>query len=103
MMIARWRFTAVFGRKQEAIDLIKQWNAEIGSQTNLDVSSERILTGSIGVSEGLVESELEIANLAELDDFFEKISTIQMHKDWGRRMSEVIVSGSTKWEVFRLV
>ena len=103
MMIARWRFTAVFGRKQEAIDLIKQWNAEIGSQTNLDVSSERILTGSIGVSEGLVESELEIANLAELDDFFEKISTIQMHKDWGRKMSEVIVSGSTKWEVFRLV
>lgn len=83
MMVARWKFTAVFGRKQEAIDLIKQWNEQIGSQTNLNVSKERILSCSVGVSEGLVESELEIANLNELDKFFEKINSIQMHKDWG--------------------
>lgn len=103
MMIARWKFTAVFGRKQEAIELIKQWNSEIGSQTNIDISNERLITGSVGVSEGLVESELEIANLGELDEFFEKIGAIQMHKDWGQKMSEVIVSGSTKWEVFRVI
>jgi len=31
MMIARWQFTAKFGYKQKAIDLIKEWNVEIGS------------------------------------------------------------------------
>jgi hypothetical protein len=103
MMIARWQYTAKFGRKQEAIDLMKQWSQQIGSQTDIDMSKERVLTGSVGASEGLVESEIEIDSLADLDAFFDKIATIQMHADWGPKMGEVIVSGSTRWEVFRVV
>lgn len=103
MMIARWQFTAKFGRKQEAIDLIKEWNEQIGAQTDIDVSKERIITGSVGASEGLVETEMEIDSLTDLDGFFDKIATIQMHADWGPKMGEVIVSGSTRWEVFRVV
>ena len=103
MLIARWQFTAKFGRKQEAIDLIKEWNEQIGAQTNVDMSKVRMTTGSIGTSEGLVENELEIEDLNALDDFFTKIASIQMHKDWGPKMGEVIVSGSTRWEVFRVV
>lgn len=103
MMVARWQFTAKFGRKQEAIDLIKQWNEQIGAQTDVDVSKERIITGSVGASEGLVETEFEIESLQALDDFFNKIASIQMHAEWGPKMGEVIISGSTRWEVFRVV
>ena len=60
MLIARWQFTAKFGRKDEAIRLIKEWNEQIGMQTNIDVSKERMTTGSVGTSEGLVETEFEI-------------------------------------------
>lgn len=103
MMIARWQFTAKFGYKQKAIDLIKEWNVEIGSQTNIDQGSERIITGSVGVSEGLVETEFEIEGLDDLQQFFDKIATVEMHDQWGRDMGEVIVDGSTRWEVFRVV
>jgi hypothetical protein len=103
MMIARWQFIANFGRKQDAIDLIKEWNQQIGAQTNIDVSTSRIITGSVGVSEGLVENEMEIDGLKDLDDFFTKIATIKMHSEWGTKMGEVIVSGSTRWETFRVV
>jgi hypothetical protein len=103
MIIARWQFTAKFGRKQEAIDLIKEWNQEIGAQTNVDMSKQRIVTGSVGASEGLVETEMEIEDLEALDNFFSKIASIQMHSEWGPKMGEVIVSGSTRWEVFRIV
>jgi hypothetical protein len=103
MMIARWQFTAKFGRKQEAIDLIKQWDEQIGIQTNIVVSKARLITGSVGAGESLVEQEFEIENLQELDEFFAKIATIQMHSDWGPKMGEVIVSGSTRWEVFRVI
>ena len=102
-MIARWQFTAKFGHKQEAIDLIKQWNEQIGSQTDIDVSNERTVTGSVGASEGLVEIEYEIDDLQNLDAFFSKIATIQMHSEWGKKMGEVIVSGSTRWEVYKVV
>jgi hypothetical protein len=103
MMIARWQFIAKFGHKQEAIDLIEEWNKQIGAQTNIDVSKARIVTGSVGVSEGLVENEMEIDGLKDLDDFFTKIASIKMHGEWGAKMGEVIVSGSTRWEVFRVV
>ncbi|OUS06871.1 hypothetical protein A9Q96_08905 [Rhodobacterales bacterium 52_120_T64] len=103
MMIARWQFTAKFGYKDKALALIKEWNDEIGSQTNIDVSSSRIVTGSVGASEGLVENEMNIEGLDDLQQFFNKIATVEMHKEWGRSMGEVIVDGSTRWEVFRVV
>ena len=103
MMIARWQFTAKFGHKQEAIDLTEEWNKQIGTQTNIDMSKARIVTGSVGVSEGLVENEMEIDGLKDLDEFFSKIASIKMHSEWGPKMGEVIVSGSTRWEVFRVV
>jgi len=103
MLIARWQFTAKFGQKQRALDLAREWNEQVGAQTNIDVSKARIVTGSVGVSEGLVEIEMHINSLKELDDFFAKIATIQMHRDWGVKMGEAIVSGSTRWEVLRIV
>ena len=47
-MIARWNFKARFGYKTEALELIKDWNEQIGSQTDIDMSSVRIVTGSVG-------------------------------------------------------
>lgn len=102
MMIARWQFTAQFGRKNSAIDLITEWNAEIGSQTDIDMTNVRILTGSVGVGEGVVEVEFQIDGLGDLQSFFDKIATIQMHAEWGQTMGEVIVSGSTRWDVYRV-
>lgn len=103
MLIARWNSQANFGHKSEAIHLLKEWNEKVGSQTNIDVTKMRISTGSVGLSEALIESEFAIESLGELQDFFDKISTIQMHADWGKQMGEVIVSGSTRWDVLRLV
>jgi hypothetical protein len=103
MMIARWHFKARFGRKDDAIALFKEWNEQIGAQTDIDVTNSRTVTGSVGANEALVENEFEIRGLSDLQSFYDKIATIKMHKEWGRKMSEVIVSGSTYWEVYRVV
>ena len=102
-MIARWNFEARFGYKSEAIELIKEWNQQIGSQTDIDISSVRIITGSVGAKESVLQMEFPIANLADLDSFFSKIASVKMHSEWGKKMGEVIVSGSTYWETFRVV
>ncbi len=103
MMIARWQFDAKFGHKAEAIKLSREWEEQIGRQTGLDIDVARMTTGSVGARESRVEVEYGIAGLGELQEFFDKIATIKMHADWGKRMGEVIVSGSTRWEVFRVV
>lgn len=103
MMIARWTCEAKFGMKSEALALHKEWAEQIGSQTDIDMSGSRVLTGSVGAKEAVIQNEFEIANLAELDEFFEKIASIKMHAEWGKKMGDLIVSGSTYWEVFRVV
>ena len=79
------------------------WTKQIGSQTDIDISRSRVITGSVGAKEAIIQDEFEIENLAELDAFFDKIGSMRMHADWGKKMGEVIVSGSTYWEVFRVV
>ena len=103
MMVARWTCEAKFGHKSEALALLDEWNEQIGAQTDVDMTKTRTLTGSVGAKEAIIQNEVEISNLAELDAFFDKIASIEMHAEWGKNFGEVIVSGSTYWEVFRLV
>lgn len=103
MMIARWSCEAKFGMKAEALALLKEWQEQIGAQVGMESSRLRTITGSVGAKEALIQDEFEIENLTELDDFFSKIAQVKMHADWGKKMSEVIVSGSTHWQVFRVV
>ncbi|MCA0043737.1 hypothetical protein [Celeribacter litoreus] len=103
MMVAHWHIQAKFGYKQTVIDLLKEWMAEIGPQTGLDVSKERILTGSVGACESEIVSEIHVANLTELDGMFAKLAGIKMHADWGRKMSDHVVSGTNYWHVYRVV
>lgn len=103
MLIARWHVEAKFGHKQDVIDLMKEWNENVGKQTGLEIAEERMLTGSIGAREAAIETEMELENLGQLEEFFERIGKVQMHQDWGRKMSELVVSGSSYWQVFRVV
>ena len=103
MMIARWTCEAKFGMKSEALALLKEWQEQVGAQVGIEATRIRTITGSVGAREALIQDEFEISGLAELDEFFSKIASVKMHADWGRKMSEVIVSGSTYWEVFRVV
>ncbi|MEM7068624.1 MAG: hypothetical protein AAF478_07040 [Pseudomonadota bacterium] len=103
MMIARWTVEARFGQKNQAIELLQEWYQEIGSQTDIDLTSKRILTGSVGAGEAVIETEFEIGGLGDLQDFYNKIGSIKMHADWGPKMGEVVVSGSAVWQVYRVI
>lgn len=102
-MIARWTAEARFGHKSEALALLQQWYDEIGSQTDIDIATKRILSGSVGAGEAIIETEFEIDGLGDLQVFFNKVASIKMHADWSKKMGEVIVSGSTVWDVYRVI
>ncbi|MEO0344080.1 MAG: hypothetical protein AAF198_11650 [Pseudomonadota bacterium] len=103
MMIARWSCEAKFGMKGEALALLKEWQEQIGAQVGMEAKRLRTISGSVGAKEALIEDEFEIDDLTQLDEFFSKIAQVKMHANWGKKMSEVIVSGSTKWDVFRVI
>ena len=103
MIIARWTINARFGHKQEALNLLKSWNKNIGSQVGWTDANTRIITGSVGALESTIESEVSLADMGALHDSFEKLGGIPDHQAWSKELEPHIVSGTSHWQVLRVV
>ena len=103
MIIARWHIDARFGHKQDAIDAIKKWSRDIASQIGWTRDKVRIATGSIGALESTVEMDVLVEDLATLNASFDKLGSIPAHKEWSKLIEPYIVSGTPRWEIFRIV
>lgn len=103
MFIARWQIDARFGYKQQAIELMREWERDIGPKAGIDPSRSTITTGSIGALEATIENSIKVESLAELEGFFAKISEIPAHAEWGRKLEPYVVSGTSRWSIFRVI
>lgn len=103
MMIARWSIDAKFGYKQNVIDLMQRWMREIAPQVGLDTDKMRLLTGSVGALEATIQAEHLIDDLTELDQVWEKLATIDAHKQWSKDLEPHVVSGTSRWEIYRVL
>ncbi|MCT7375944.1 hypothetical protein [Chelativorans salis] len=103
MFIARWQVQARFGHKQNTIDHMRRWMEEIGPKAGTDEMGLELLTGSIGAKEAIVEANHTVESLAQLEQFFEDIGKIDAHKQWGKELEPYVVSGSTFWNIYRIL
>lgn len=103
MIVARWSIDARFGHKQSVIDSLKKWLKEIGSQIGWTEDKVRLLTGSVGALESTVQSEVVLKDLAELSASWEKLATLDAHKQWGKDIEPYVVSGTPRWEIYRIL
>lgn len=62
-----------------------------------------MLTGSIGASESVVQSEILLNDLGELNAAWDKLTQIEAHKQWSKDLEPYVVSGTPRWEIFRVL
>jgi hypothetical protein len=103
MFVARWQIDARFGQKQTVIDMMRQWERDIGRQAGTDKMDFKILTGSVGAREATIEINHTVESMAQLERFFEAIGKIDAHKQWGKDLEPHVVSGSALWTIYRVV
>ena len=101
MFVARWQIDARFGQKAAAIESMRRWEREIGPQAGLAEMEFMLLTGSIGAREATIEASHKVESLARLEQFFEQIGKIEAHHAWGKELEPLVVSGTSRWEIFR--
>lgn len=101
MMIAKWQIDARFGHKQQVIEKLNTWADEIGPQVGM--KRGRLLSGSIGASEATIVHEWEVEDLAEVDRAWAKLAALPAHAQWGKDLEPLVVSGSSRWEIYRVV
>jgi len=103
MFSARWQIDAKFGHKQTVLELLKTWERDIGSQAGVAEMKFQIMTGSIGAREATVEAHHQVESLARLEAFFARIGKIEAHARWGKEMEPYVVSGTSLWNIYRIV
>lgn len=103
MLVARWSIDAKFGYKQQVIEAMQKWLKEIGPQVGLDTGRMRLLTGSVGALESTIQTEHVVEDLAELNRVWDKLGTIPAHKEWSKSLEPHVVSGTNRWEIYRIL
>ena len=62
-----------------------------------------VLTVSIGALEATVMHEWEVENLTEIEKVWSKLATHPDHQQWGRELEPYVVSGTSRWQVYRVL
>jgi len=44
-----------------------------------------------------------IEDLAELNQVWDKLATIPAHQQWSKELEPHVVSGTSRWEIYRLL
>ncbi|GBF91479.1 hypothetical protein Rsub_04219 [Raphidocelis subcapitata] len=97
---ARWLLDARYGCKTETTALLVEWVQTVGAAAG--IPSARVSAGSLGAPESRLELEIEFDSMADWEGFLSRIPAAQ-HRAWSQRVQSMVVDGSPKWEVFRIV
>lgn len=103
MMLARWSIDARFGYKQNVVELMQRWMREIAPQVGVAAERTRLLTGSVGALEATIQTEHLIEDLAEINRIWDQLAKIPAHAQWGKELEPFVVSGTSRWEIFRVL
>ena len=58
---------------------------------------------SIGALEATIQSEHLVKDLSELNQAWEKLATIATQKQWSKDLEPHVVSGTSRWEIYRVL
>lgn len=103
MMTARWQVDARFGHKDAVVALMTQWWRDIAPRIGWSADKARLHTGSVGVGESRIEIEVSIANLAQLESAWARLTETRDQERWAEELAPHVVSGSARWTVYRTV
>jgi hypothetical protein len=103
MMLAQWNIDAKFGHKEHVIASLKKWQQEIGREIGWSDDKVRMITGSIGVAESRICTEVVFENMAELDASWKKLGEIPAHTQWSTELEPFVISGSMYWQIYRVL
>jgi len=102
MYICQWQLEIVFGKQKQALDIIKEWGAEKFKSSHFKKSKNKVYVGHIGESPSLIIDEYEFESL---EDFIVALTEMgqPQFKQFADAIAPLIIPGTQKWKVFRLV
>ena len=101
MFIARWQLSTRFGKTEEALDILRKWEIDVGQRIGWRPGSIRITTGVVGAPQTDIEFETRVDTLADLESAWRDMEHVEPHKDYLKKLEPLVVSGASRWVVLR--
>lgn len=102
MFVARWHFTAQFGKVDDVLSILRRWEIDVGERIGWKTSHVQVTTGVIGVGGSTVELEVRVDSLGDLEAAWADMERNPHHHEHIKQLGTVIVSGSNHWSVHRV-
>jgi hypothetical protein len=101
MFVARWQFTAQFGKVDDVLSILRKWQLDVGERVGWRSAHVRATTGMVGASNSDVELEVEVDSLGDLEAAWADMEKNPHHHEYQKQLAHVIVSGTNHWVVLK--
>jgi hypothetical protein len=101
MFIARWQFTARFGKADDCVSILRKWEIEVGQRIGWRPGSVRILVGFIGASQTEIAFESRFDALSDLEGAMHDMAQAHGHKEFMKMLEPLVVGGTSEWRLYR--
>jgi hypothetical protein len=102
MLIARLTFTASTGNRDRTLELLKNWQRDVGERSGVRTAATRITYGYIGHGVGLVEFEMRIDSLGDLENVWKDLDSNPHHAEYMGQIAK-LATGDFRWCVHKVV
>ncbi len=102
MFVARWQFTAQFGKVDDVLSLLRKWEIDVGERVGWKSAHVRVVVGVIGAGNSAIEFEVRADNLADLEAAWQDMERNPHHHEYIKQLGTVVVSGSNHWTMHRV-
>jgi hypothetical protein len=103
MFVARWQFTAQFGKVDDVLSLLRKWEIDVGERVGWKSANIRVTVGVVGAGNSAIELEVRVDSLADLEAAWNDMERNPHHHEYIKQLGHVIVSGTNSWTVQREV
>jgi hypothetical protein len=103
MYIVRWQLQTRFGHLKEVLQILRQWEIDVGQRVGWRASTVRVTQGVLGASRSAVELETHAESLADLESSWADMERSPHHAEAMRSLERFVTSGTDVWSVYRQV
>ncbi|CAN5487770.1 hypothetical protein BH10BAC5_BH10BAC5_26460 [soil metagenome] len=98
-----WSLQIVYGKQNDAVEILKGWGAEKMRSSHFKVSKQNALfSGFAGVSSSYIMDEYLFDSLADLEKGLADMSQPQFKK-FSDALSPLVVPGSQCWTIYKMI
>jgi len=103
MYLVRWQLQARFGHLKDVLNILRQWEFDVGQRVGWKASSLRVCQGMLGQSRSLVELETRVESLSDLESSWADMEKSPHHGEAMRGLERYVVGGTDTWSVYNVI